>query len=151
MNHAGFKEIKRDNRYLHWPRMEAMIKYRRTGFGTKQVHMNDFDWITDFPNAVTVCDLQGIVLAMNDRAAAGYREYGGSNLVGKSLIGCHPEPSQSRLLRLLQTGERNVYTIEKNGIRKLIHQAPWYHNEQRCGMIELVLEIPPAIPHFVRG
>lgn len=109
------------------------------------------DWMRDFPNSITICDLQGIVLAMNEKSAAAYHEYGGTELVGKSLLDCHPAPARDKLLQLLQSGERNVYTIEKNGIRKLIYQAPWYLDKQRCGMVELALEIPSDIPHFVRG
>jgi hypothetical protein len=108
------------------------------------------DSMRDFPGAVTVCDLDGIVLAMNEKAAVSFHEYGGKELIGKSLIDCHPEPARSKLLRLLESGERNVYTIEKNGIRKLIYQAPWYRNEQRCGIIEWTMEIPFDMPHFVR-
>jgi PAS domain S-box-containing protein len=108
------------------------------------------DWMRDFPDAITVCDLQGIILAMNEKAAAAYREYGGKTLVGKSLFDCHPEPARGKLQRLLRSGERNVYTIEKSGIRKLICQSPWYRNGQRCGMVEMALEIPSDIPHFVR-
>jgi transcriptional regulator with PAS, ATPase and Fis domain len=109
------------------------------------------DWIHNFPDAVTVCNLQGIVLDLNEKAAAMFHKYGGKELIGKSLLDCHPEPARSKLLQLLQSGERNVYTIEKNGIHKLIYQAPWYHNGQRCGMVELALETPPEMPHFVRG
>jgi transcriptional regulator with PAS, ATPase and Fis domain len=105
----------------------------------------------DFPGAITVCDLDGIVLAMNEKAATAYHKYGGKELIGKSLLDCHPEPAQSKLLQLLGSGERNVYTIEKNGIHKLIYQAPWYQNDKRCGMVELALEIPSEIPHFKRG
>jgi transcriptional regulator with PAS, ATPase and Fis domain len=112
--------------------------------------MNDLDWIKNFPNAITICDLEGIVLAMNQKAAAAFFEYGGKELIGKSLLDCHPEPAREKLLQLLQSGERNVYTIEKHGTRKLIYQAPWYRDEKRCGMVELALEIPSYIPHFVR-
>jgi len=108
------------------------------------------DWISDFPNAVTVCDVRGIVLDMNEKAAELYQEYGGKELVGTNLLDCHTEPSRSKVLQLLESGERNVYTIEKNGIRKLIYQAPWYRNNQRCGIVELALEIPFDLPHFVR-
>jgi hypothetical protein len=108
------------------------------------------EWIAEFPGAITVCDLHGIVLEMNDKAAAAYRKFGGKALIGKSIIECHPEPARTRFLNLLQTGERNVYTIEKNGIRKLIYQAPWIRNNQRCGIVELSLEIPCDLPHFVR-
>ncbi len=110
----------------------------------------DFEWINAIPGSVTVCDLEGIIVAMNEQAVESFRSDGGKELIGKSLIECHPEPARSKLLRLLQTGERNVYTIEKNGIRKLIYQAPWRRDNARCGMVEVSLEIPWDIPHFIR-
>ena len=71
------------------------------------------DWIRDFPNAITICDLEGIVMDLNEKAAAAYEEFGGRALIGKSLLECHPEPARGKLLKLLQSGEHNVYTIEK--------------------------------------
>jgi transcriptional regulator with PAS, ATPase and Fis domain len=112
--------------------------------------MTGFEWMAGIPGAVTVCDLHGIVVEMNDKAAEIYQSHRGKELIGKSLLDCHPEPARSKLLRLLQTGECNVYTTEKNGIKKLIYQAPWRQNNQRCGMIELALEIPFDLPHFIR-
>jgi hypothetical protein len=44
----------------------------------------------------------------------------------------------------------NVYTIEKNGAKKLIYQAPWFRDGEYRGFIELSLEIPFEMPHFVR-
>jgi hypothetical protein len=112
--------------------------------------MNTNDWVSGFAGAVTVCDLNGIVLAMNDTSAATFRKYGGKDLIGKNLLDCHPEPARSKLVQLLETGAHNVYTIETNGIRKLIYQAPWYLDGQRCGMVEISLEIPAVLPHFLR-
>jgi hypothetical protein len=43
-----------------------------------------------------------------------------------------------------------VYTIEKNGVRKLIFQAPWFQDGKYAGLVELALEIPAEMPHFVR-
>jgi transcriptional regulator with PAS, ATPase and Fis domain len=108
------------------------------------------DWVRDFAAAVTVCDLRGIVINMNESAAIAYQNYGGKRLIGRSLLDCHPEPARSKLLQLLESGGRSVYTIEKNGIQKLIFQAPWYDGGQRCGMVELALEIPLNMPHIVR-
>lgn len=112
--------------------------------------MNGIDWVREFPGAATVCDLNGIVLEMNEKSAETFNKYGGVTLVGKNLLDCHPEPARSKLLHLLETGEQNVYTIEKNGIRKLIYQAPWYVNGRRSGMVELSLEIPANSPHYLR-
>ena len=44
----------------------------------------------------------------------------------------------------------NVYTIEKNGIKKLIYQSPWFEKGVMKGLVELSLEIPFDMPHFIR-
>ncbi len=97
-----------------------------------------------------ICNLDGIIVEMNARAAQNYLANGGMNLVGRNLLECHPEPARSKLKRLLETGGCSVYTVEKKGIKKLVYQAPWYQDGQRGGMVELVLEIPLDMPHFVR-
>jgi hypothetical protein len=112
--------------------------------------MDGIDWVREFLGAVTICDLTGIVLEMNERSAETFQKYGGKDLIGKNLLDCHPEPARSKLVQLLETGESNVYTIEKNGIKKLIYQAPWYMDGQRRGMVELSLEIQASLPHFLR-
>jgi hypothetical protein len=40
--------------------------------------------------------------------------------------------------------------IEKAGIRKLIHQIPWYKDGIFSGVVELSFVLPEALPHFVR-
>jgi transcriptional regulator with PAS, ATPase and Fis domain len=112
--------------------------------------MEKHRWIEEFPGAVTVCDTQGIILEMNARARHMFREQGGGDLIGRNLFDCHPEPAQAKLRQLLESREANVYTIEKNGVRRLIHQSPWYADGQLAGLVELVLEVPLTIPHFVR-
>ena len=52
--------------------------------------------------------------------------------------------------QFLQTGESNVYTIEKAGVKKLIHQSPWYKDGKIAGLVELSLELPAEMPHYVR-
>ena len=41
--------------------------------------------------------------------------------------------------------------IEKNGVKKLIYQAPWYEEGVYRGIVELSLPIPFDLPHFVRS
>lgn len=113
--------------------------------------MNNLDWVGEFPGAVTVCDLDGVIVAMNARAAQTFAASGGSGLIGRNLRDCHPEPARARLEQLLASGERHVYTIEKRGLRKLIYQSPWFEGGQRRGLVELSLEIPAEMPHFVRA
>ena len=112
--------------------------------------MPAYSWIKEFPGAITVCDANGIVLEMNDKAAKSFQEDGGYELIGKNLLDCHSEPSRTKLKHLLETQTKNVYTIEKKGVKKLIYQVPWYKDGKYSGFVELSLEIPFEIPHFVR-
>jgi transcriptional regulator with PAS, ATPase and Fis domain len=112
--------------------------------------MHNNNWIKEFPGAVTVCDSQGIIIEMNDKAAKSFQEDGGYELIGKNLLECHPEPSRTKLKELLETQTKNVYTIEKNGIKKLIYQVPWFTDGKYWGFVELSLEVPFEMPHFVR-
>ena len=83
-------------------------------------------WLDEFPGAITVCDVDGIILEMNDRAAQTFASDGGKTLIGKNLLDCHPEPARTKTKQLLASQQKNIYTIEKNGVKKLIYQSPWY-------------------------
>ncbi|MCE1190022.1 MAG: diguanylate cyclase [Ignavibacteria bacterium] len=117
--------------------------------------MSDFqnipDWVTEFPGAVTVCDTEGIILSMNKRSIQTFESDGGSQLIGTNVLNCHPEPARSTLQQMLARGEMNAYTIEKNGVKKLIYQAPWYKDGVYAGFVEISLVIPDNMPHFIRS
>ncbi len=112
--------------------------------------MSEHSWVNEFPGAIIVCDASGIIVEMNDRAARNYEKDGGRALIGKNLLDCHPEPARTKTQQLLETQQKNVYTIEKKGVKKLIYQSPWYRAGQFAGLVELSLEIPAELPHFVR-
>ncbi|MDQ7787432.1 MAG: PAS domain-containing protein [Thermodesulfovibrionales bacterium] len=112
--------------------------------------MGGHKWIQEFSGAVTVCDPEGTVLEMNDEADRAFRKWGGKQLLGSNLLECHPEPACSKLRQLMEERRKNVYTIEKKGIRKLVYQAPWYVNGQYQGFVEIVIELPSSMPHFIR-
>ncbi len=113
--------------------------------------MSNHEWIREFPAAITVCDEEGIILEMNDKAAKTFEKDGGYKLVGSNLLDCHPDPARTKVERLLAAKSRNAYTIEKNGVKKLIYQTPWFENGQYAGFVELSLEIPIDMPHFIRS
>ncbi len=113
--------------------------------------MEDGAWVKELPAAITVCDREGIALEMNDRSAATFAADGGRELIGKSLLDCHPERARELFAELLRTHGTNVYTIEKNGVKKLIYQVPWTRDGEFQGIVELSLPIPFEIPHFVRS
>jgi transcriptional regulator with PAS, ATPase and Fis domain len=109
------------------------------------------EWVKEFSGAVTVCDPNGIILEMNDKAARSYARDGGTALIGTNLLNCHPEPSRSKVAAMLASDQPNIYTIEKNGVKKLIYQVPWTKDGKYAGFVELSLEIPFEMPHFLRG
>jgi DUF438 domain-containing protein len=112
--------------------------------------MNESSWVQEFPAAITVCNADGVILEMNDRAAESFANDGGVGLIGKNVKDCHPEPSRSKLIALLESGSSNCYTIEKAGMKKLIYQVPWYQKGEYRGIVELSLPIPFNMPHFIR-
>jgi transcriptional regulator with PAS, ATPase and Fis domain len=111
---------------------------------------NGHPWVEEFGAAVTVCDVAGIILEMNDRSARMFKERGGRALLGSNVLDCHPEPSRTKLRMLMENRQASTYTTEKNGRRKLIHQAPWYRDGRYAGFVEIVLALPDAMPHFIR-
>jgi transcriptional regulator with PAS, ATPase and Fis domain len=112
--------------------------------------MMQFNWIKEFPAAVTVCDKEGIITEMNDKSAVTFSKDGGYDLIGKNLFNCHSQNSIEKIKELLNENKTNAYTIEKNGVKKLVYQAPRIENGEVKGLVELVIEIPFDMPHFIR-
>ena len=101
--------------------------------------------------AITVCDENANIIEMNEKAQRTFSAQGGSALIGKSLYDCHKQTSNEKIKELLQSGKENAYTIEKNGVKKLIYQGPWKKEDGSIGgLVEFSLEIPFDMPHFVR-
>ncbi len=110
-----------------------------------------YDWALEFPGAVTVCDGDFTIIYLNDKAAKTFEKDGGRALLGTDLMACHNEDSKAIMRRILASGEPNVYTIEKKGVKKFIYQAPWRKAGAIAGLVELSMEIPFDLPHFVRS
>ena len=110
---------------------------------------NPFPWADGMNCAVTVCDTEGVILYMNEKARATYIRHG--NLIGSNLFGCHNERSREIIRRLLADGGTNVYTIEKNGVRKMIYQTAWRVDGVVGGLAEISMEIPAEMPHYIRN
>jgi len=109
------------------------------------------DWAKELNCAVTISDIEGTIIYMNDKSCKTFEKWGGANLIGKKLSDCHKPESQKTIERLANNAETNVYTIEKAGIKKMIYQTPWYSDGKVAGLVELSLEIPFEMPHFVRS
>lgn len=105
-------------------------------------------YFEELPLAVTVCDAKGNILDMNAKSAAVNSK--GVKIIGNNLFDCHPPKAAEQLKDLLDNQKTNAYTIEKNGVKKLIYQVPWYENGEFGGLVEFSIEIPFDMPHFVR-
>lgn len=100
--------------------------------------------------AVTVSDNEGKILYMNRKSASVFSSYGGSKLEGKNLKECHKPDSWQKILSIMRDQKANCYTIEKEGVKKLIYQTPWYESGNLAGVVELSMEIPFVMDHFIR-
>jgi transcriptional regulator with PAS, ATPase and Fis domain len=110
----------------------------------------NINWVENFNVAITIMDTEGKILYMNDKSAKTFSVDGGKQLIGSNLFDCHSKRSSEIINRLLENKETNVYTIEKKGIKKMIYQTPWYEDGECKGLVEMALEIPFDMPHFVR-
>ena len=110
-----------------------------------------FDWAKEMNCAVTVCDKEGIILYMNDKAKETFARHG--DLVGKSLMPCHSDRSKEIIARLLESGGVNAYTIDKGGVKKMIYQTAWRENGVVQGLCEISMVLGESgveLPHYVR-
>ena len=112
--------------------------------------MESSDWTEEFGAAITVCDAAGVVLSMNRAAGEVFAKDGGRAYIGKNILDCHPEPARSMLAGMLKDPRANTYTVEKRGVKKLIHQAPWYRDGRCAGFVELSIVLPKDMAHRVR-
>lgn len=107
-------------------------------------------FLNNFDASITICDIDGKITYMNDKAIRTFEKYGGSKLIGSSIYDCHPEPAKTKLAEMISNQKKNSYTIEKDGVKKLIYQSPFYEGDEYKGFAEISLEIPFDIPHFNR-
>lgn len=108
--------------------------------------MNYFDEVNF---AVTIGDKEGKIIEMNRRSKQ-VNQKEDEELTGSNVLDCHPEPARTKLKELMDTQSSNAYTIEKNGVKKLIYQTPWFENGEYKGLMELSIEIPFEMEHKIR-
>ena len=113
------------------------------------MNLPDTAWAEQMNCAVTVCDAEGVILYMNEKARATFASHG--DLIGRNLFGCHSPESSAKIHHMLATGESNAYTISKQGQRKMIYQTPWRIEGRIAGMVEISMVIPEDMPHYVRN
>ena len=108
------------------------------------------DYFEDVDVAVTVCAKDGTILDMNGKSRKTNLRPGQESILGQNVLDCHPEPARSLLEDMLRNPRTNVYTVDKEGLKKLIFQTPWYDEGEYAGFMELSMVLPENIPHRVR-
>jgi len=111
--------------------------------------MENHSWFEELPVAITVSDASGNLIEMNDlaRNTFGFTE---DEYKSINMLDCHPEPARSKLIELMNHQQSNIYTIEKNGAKKMIIQIPWYTEGSYQGHVEISVSLPETVPHFIR-
>lgn len=129
-----------------------------------------FDWARGCDFAVTICNINGDIIYINDKSRATFAKYG--NILGSNLKNCHSPRSWKIITELLATGGSNSYTITKSGKKKIIYQTPWYVEQTDApqqeqgqaqsagqlvsngkiigGLVEISIELPANMPHYDR-
>ena len=72
-------------------------------------------------SAVVICNSEHSIIYMNPAAVSSYEKYGGSGLLGKSLLDCHNEKSQQAI-------KETVQWFAKSTDNNIIYT---YHNEKQ--------------------
>ncbi len=104
------------------------------------------NWSDEFKGSVTVCDREGVITYVNQHAQNKSENF----LPGTNLLDCHPEPARTKVEAMLRTPAFNTYTVEKGGIKKLVHQSPVFKNGVFNGIVEISFEIPKELPNIKR-
>ena len=113
-------------------------------------HMEELcHWADEVDYAVTIADKHCNIIYMNRRSRETFCK-NGEELIGRNLMDCHPEHARKIILRLLEQGGSNVYTITKNGVNKLIFQSAWKINGKIAGLVETSMVMPADMHHFDR-
>ncbi len=110
----------------------------------------NINWTEEFNGAITVCDRDGIIVYMNKYSISQFEKYGGKKLLGTNLLDCHPEPSKSQLINMLKKPNENMYTSEKNGVKKIILQTPWMSEGEFLGLVEISFNLDAKMPNHFR-
>ena len=111
--------------------------------------MTELLWTEHHPGAITICDAAGIIVYMNRTAIQLFEESGGEKLIGSNVLDCHPAASRGAVKKLLENEGTAVFTVEKDGVKRLIYDAPWYSEGKFSGLVEISFLLPGEMKNFV--
>lgn len=114
--------------------------------------MGPTEWLDQIDVIISSCDEGGITTFVNRRGNEVFAGSGGYQLIGKSMVDCHPAgPVREGFLKLMESRKLNCYTVERKGKKTLVYQTPLFQEGKFIGYNEMILPIPETMPHFVRG
>jgi transcriptional regulator with PAS, ATPase and Fis domain len=102
-------------------------------------------WYDEVSFPVTVCDREGVIVEMNQQSISEFEPDGGANLLGASLLDCHPEPARLMLQNMLKSQNPHTYISKSDGKTELVHQTPWFINGEYQGFVEIIIALPEPI------
>ena len=99
------------------------------------------DFLQETDMIISVCDADGTIVYMNDKAKNYFQEPGTPELTGSNILDCHPEPSKSQLKKMMTTHETQSLIKGEGEKRRIIHQTPIYKNKKFNGYIEIIIPL----------
>ena len=86
--------------------------------------------------AVVVCDLEHTIIYMNPVACERYGKWGGSELIGKSLMNCHNPRSQEIIKKVINWFEESknhniIYTFHNKKENKDVYMVALRDSEEK--------------------
>lgn len=78
--------------------------------------------------AVVVCDSEHTVIYMNPSACERYAKYGGTALVGNSILNCHPSKANEMIIKVVDwfkedKSHNRIYTYHSNKENKDVYMV----------------------------
>ncbi|MCR4409962.1 MAG: PAS domain-containing protein [Candidatus Saccharicenans sp.] len=107
-------------------------------------------WVKEFPARLVVIDRNNTIIDLTEQAARVLSPGGSPELLGRSVLDCHPEQARAKLLELIQERKTNIYTYTREGQKYLVVQAPWTISGEFAGYFDLTIKLPANLPHFDR-
>ena len=102
----------------------------------KNFENNDFSWVNELNIAITVSDLEDNIIYMNEKSKSTFPNVS----IGDNLRNCHKKSSNEIIQKMRNENLSNTYTVQKDGIKKIIHIVPWYMEGKVAGLVEFSIE-----------
>lgn len=90
---------------------------------------------------VVICNTEHEIVYMNPAACSRYEKYGGSNLLGKSLMKCHNPQSREMIEKVIEwfkisTDNNRMFTYHNDKENCDVYMIALRHEEQLIGYYE---------------